>query len=211
MYDNKEMPYGEKLEGILGFQELLEDFAPRLVSEELGKEKMDELQGIWQKESELIPKDASDKDKYEIAYRNFLQNWVSAQNFMSTHKSQSGDAGGVKFMHEAIEAWKRKYALSAFWLKIMWRISPKNAFETLAKRLAYQLQVFSPFTISQLNGDRMTLAVAPCKILDVRKRNDFCVLACQNIIPSWLEAQFNVKMSSERQGTNCTVSFSPFG
>ena len=46
MVQIKEMPYHEKLDGVLGYMRLVEGFAPKLVKEELGKEKVDELRMI---------------------------------------------------------------------------------------------------------------------------------------------------------------------
>ena len=207
MFELKEMPYIEKLDGILSFKNLVEDFAPRLVNQELGKNKSDELRRLWENESEKIPEDASYKDKYEIAYRNLLQNWVTANNFMGKYQ---GEDGTTKYMRAAVSAWKRKYAGSAFALRIIGGASKKTAFRILSKRLAYQLQVFSPFSVSEFDEDHMTLNVSSCKIVGVRKRNDFCLMACQNIIPVWLEGQFNVRMSHNPQGENCTVTFAPF-
>ncbi len=205
MFEVAEMPYHEKLDRILGFNQLVEDFAPRLVREELGESKANLLHIIWSDESEPIPENASDKDKYEIAYRNFLEKWVSANNFMAKHK---GEAGVQKFMHAAIAAWKRKYAGSALVLRIAWGIAPKFAFRTLGKRLAYQLQVFSPYTVSEFSNNRMVLKVTSCKIAGAS--TGFCVKACQNIVPAWLESQFNVNMNQNRQGNDCTVTFRPF-
>jgi hypothetical protein len=207
MFEIKEMPYVEKLDGILSFQNLVEDFAPRLVNQELGKEKSDELRKMWENESEQIPEHASDKDKYEIAYRNLLQNWVTANNFMGKYK---GEDGTMKYMRAAVSAWKRKYAGSAFELSLIGIASKKAAFKILSKRLAYQLQIWSPFSVSELDENHMTLNVSSCKIVSVRKRNDFCLMACQNIVPAWLEGQFNVKMSHDLHGENCTVTLVPF-
>jgi hypothetical protein len=110
MGDFKEMPYLEKFEGILDYTKLVEGFAPEVVRNELGKEKVEELRSIWETKKELIPKDASDKEKYEVAYRNFMNMWVNANKFMGEHQ---GDAGTAKFMQAAISAWKMKYAHSA--------------------------------------------------------------------------------------------------
>ena len=203
----KEMPYHEKLQGIIGYGNLLRDFDPHLVNEDLGKQKSIELQSIWKNESESFREDASDKEKYEIAYRSYLQNWVTANNFMGKHL---GEFGTTKFVRASIAAWKQKYARFAFALKILFTLSPKTAFRILAKRLAYQMQVFSPFSVSELNEHRMIINATPCKILETRDRNDFCLWACQNIVPAWLEAQFNVKMNPHRQGTSCTAIFEPF-
>ena len=57
----------------------------------------------------------------------------------------------------------------------------------------------------------MILKVNPCKILKTRGGSDFCTLACQNIIPVWLEKEFNIKEEKTKVGNDCTVTFEPFG
>ena len=207
MLDFKEMPYGEKFAGILGYTKMVEGFAPKLVKQELGEEKVDELLNLWKKGTEPIPENASDKDKYEIAYRNFMWKWVSANNFVGTLK---GEDGTKKYMQAAIAAWNRKYALRGLMIKVVGGISRKTAFRIVSKGLAYQLQVFSPFSVTELKENRILFNIAPCKILADKNGIGFCVMACQNIIPSWLQTQFNVKMNLSRQGSNCSAIFEPF-
>jgi hypothetical protein len=203
----KEMPYHEKYDEIIRYMELTERFAIPLVKEELGEARVDELRDLWKKEFEPIPEGASTKDRYEIAYRNFMRNWVRAHNFMREHQ---GEFGAKKFMKAAIAAWKRRYSGDAFKLKIIGSLSRKTAFRTLAKELAYKLQVFSPFIVSELDENRMILTVNPCKISGMPEGDDFCSMACQNIIPAWLSKQFNIKMNPTRHGAGCTVIFEPF-
>jgi len=203
----KEMPFKEKLEGILSMKKLLEDFTTPLVLQELGKEELIELQSIWHKETIATPSDSSDELKYEVAYKNFLQQWITANNFMIKY---GGDVGMAKFVNEAIAGWKRKYSGSGRQLKILWALSPKSAFKRLSSTLAYKLQMFSPFTVSELNENHMIITVPTCKMLQNRDTNDFCLNACQNIIPAWLESEFNVKMDHNRKGQGCVVTFTPF-
>ncbi len=186
---------------------MVENFAPALVKKELGEDRLNELRNIWNNGTQPIPEDASDKDKYEIAYRNFMWKWVSANNLMTTNQ---GEDGTKKYMQAAIGAWKKRYALRGSMFKIIGGLSRKKGFKAVAKRLAYQLQAFSPYVVNELNEKRAVLTVTPCKILTDQNGADFCSMACQNIIPSWLEAQFNVKMSLNRQGANCSVIFEPF-
>lgn len=207
MVSVKEMPYSEKYDGVLFYYQILEGFAPRLVKEELGEKKVAELRDIWKNESETIPVDASDQDRYEIAYRNFMRNWVSAHNFMREHRDE---IGATRFLQEAVSGWRHRYSGDARLLRLVGSLSRKTAFQTLAKQLAYKLQVFSPFVVSELSGDRMILTVNPCKILGMPAGSDFCSLACQNIIPHWLENQFKIVMNPTRHGANCAVTFEPF-
>jgi hypothetical protein len=207
MAEYREMPYEEKLAGLLSYMKMVEDFAPHLVKNELGEERLLELQKLWKQGTESIPTEASIKDRYEIVYKNFLLKWVTANKFMDKYQ---GEFGTAKYMQAAILAWKKKYAREAFALKTVGGISRKTAFEILAKRFAYQLQAFSPFKVAELSKNRMVLDVTPCKIIMDQNGNDFCIMACRNIIPSWLETEFNIKMNSTRQGTNCSVIFEPF-
>jgi hypothetical protein len=60
----------------------------------------------------------------------------------------------------------------------------------------------------QLDENQMVLRLALCKAAS--NSRDFCNIACQNVIRAWLEAQFNIKMVSTIQGTDCTVKIVPF-
>lgn len=130
MFKVEEMSYSEKFSAMLSYIKLVEEFAPRLVTEEIGKEKTSELRGLWEIESQLIPEYASSKDKYQIAFKNFMQKWVTANNFVAENQ---GEAGIKKLMHEAIQAWKRKYSRSALVYRIVNSISSKIAFSRLAE------------------------------------------------------------------------------
>ena len=203
----KEMPYQEKYDEILKYMDVTEGFVIPLVKEELGKAKVKELRDLWKKETEPIPEGTSDKDRYEIAYRNFMRNWVSAHNFM---RENLGWYGARKFLTAAIKGWERRYSSDALLLKIVGSVSRKTAFRTLAKELAYKLQAFSPFMVSELDENHMILTVNPCKITEMPEGPDFCSLACQLIIPVWLSQQFNIWMKPKKHGADCTVVFEPY-
>ena len=134
MVQVKEMSYIEKYDAVLDLVKILEGFAPDLVKMELGEEKLAELRSLWKQGSKPIPEGASDKDRYEIAYENFTQNWVIAHNFMLKYQ---GDNGGRKFMEGAIAGWRKSYSRYDLFLKIIRSVSRKTAFRILAKRLEY--------------------------------------------------------------------------
>lgn len=206
MADLKEMPDNEKYHGILDLIDLLRSFAPKFVRERLGGKREGELLKRWEEESEPIPSEAPYQEKYDIAHRNFLRNWITALNFVAEHREVSTD----EYMKVAIDAWVKREANAALKLRVFRGISSKEAaFEALAKRLVYNLQIFSPFAITELSGDRMVLTAVPCKIRVFRGCDDFCLAACQNIIPISLRKQFNVSMKHKRDGNNCAVTFEP--
>jgi hypothetical protein len=66
-----------------------------------------------------------------------------------------GEGGTEKFKRKDIEALKRKNASPALLiLRLIRAISPQTAFRTFANQMVYQLQVFSPFTMSELTSHR---------------------------------------------------------
>ena len=50
MVEFKEMPYGEKFASILDYTKMIEGFAPKLVKQELGEERLGELLRLWKQE-----------------------------------------------------------------------------------------------------------------------------------------------------------------
>jgi hypothetical protein len=207
MVEIKEMPFEKKYSSALDGMKFVESYVLPFVKENLGDEKLTELKEIWQKESKPIPHDAPYEEAYEIAYGNMLRNWESAYNLVS---NQLGVSGTEKLIEAAVEANKRKSAGPAlFMLKLIKAISPETAFRTFAKQMAYQLQVLSPFSVSELTGNKMVLEIPHCKCLDVQGCDEFCTVGCQKVYPLWLESQLSIKMTTNRKGNSCTVALSP--
>jgi hypothetical protein len=177
------------------------------VKEDLGDKEVAELEKFWKGESKPIPKDASIEEKYEIAYGNWMRNWASAFKFVS---KRLGEKGTEKFKHAAVEKLKYKNASPALYmLEIMRILAPQTAFRTFAKQMAFQLQVFSPFTVSELSGRSMVVNFSPCKVLDVERCEDVCLVGCQDIYPIWFREQFNVKYQPNRKNRSSTITLTP--
>lgn len=207
MVEIKEMPYAEKYSSTLGYMKLLENFVLPLIEKNLGAQKVAELRKIWRNDEKAIPESASDEEKYETAYGNWLRKWASAYNFASANL---GEKGIEEFKHEDAEALKRKSSSPALLLlKLIRIISPKMAFRTLAKQMSYQLQTFTPFSVSELSGDRLVIHATRCKILDYPDSEAACLVGCQNVYPVWLKDQFKINMTTNRQGKSCTVTLTP--
>ncbi|MFP3985867.1 MAG: hypothetical protein ACLFU9_07915 [Candidatus Bathyarchaeia archaeon] len=207
MVEIKEMSYDEKYSGVLGYMNLLDDYCLPIVEKELGAQKVAELKRIWQNEEQPISEDATAQEKFETVYGNWVRKWAGAFNFVSANL---GEKGVEKFKYEAIEALKRKSASPAlFLLKIVRVLSPQVAFRMLAKQMSYQLQVFTPFSVSELSGNRLVMNMHPCKVLDIPDCEAFCTIGCQDIWARWLEGQFKAGMITNRQGKNCIVTVTP--
>ena len=54
MADYREMPYEEKIADLLGYTKMVEDFAQHLVKNELGEERLFELQELWKQGTQSI-------------------------------------------------------------------------------------------------------------------------------------------------------------
>jgi hypothetical protein len=203
----KEMSFREKYQGVLDGMALLEEFALPIVKEDLGEEKLAELKSEWLKQSEPIPENASDQEKYEIAFRNWLRNWQRAYDLV---RDALGERGTEKFIRRAVDAWEKKNAGPALYiLGFVKAVAPQKAFRTFGTQIAYQFQPYTPYSISEFNGKRMVLKASHCKFLDVEGCNDPCKVACQKIVPLWMKEQFKVKMALEPVGKSCTITFTP--
>jgi hypothetical protein len=207
MVEIKEMPFNEKYAAVLDGMKSEESYAIPFVKEKLGDDKAKELRESWEKQSTPIPENASDQEKYEIAYRNWARNFESAYQLVS---SNLGKEGVEELKEAAVEANIRNNAgASLSLLKFIRAISPQTAFKAFAKKMTYKLQVFTPFTVPELTGKRVVFSVDHCKVLDVQGCEEFCTFACQKIYPAWLEKQFKIKMETAVKGKSCTVTLSP--
>ena len=203
----KEMPFKEKYEACLGGTKALESFGFSIVKERLGESKLNELKSIWRKQAEPIPQNASYEEKYEIEYRNWLRNWQSAYDLV---RNELGESGTEEFIRRAVDYWEKQSPRAALYIMNFIRaIAPQTAFRTFGKQFAYTWQTFMPYSISEFNGRRIVLTASHCKTLDTDGCEDTCTVACQKLIPLWLKEQFKVKMSLDRVGTSCTITFTP--
>jgi len=204
MVEIKEMPYDEKYSSVLSYLKLLDDNVLPFVEKELGAQKVAELRTIWQKGTQTIPEDATYEEKFNIACGNWVRKYVSAFNFVSDNL---GENGVEKFKDTAVEALKRKISRPAlFMLKLMRAVSPQTAFRTFAKQMTYQLQLFTPLSVSELSGNRLVVNTSHCRILDYPDSEVCCTVGCQEVPARWLEDQFKLKMTANRQGKSCTIT-----
>ena len=204
MVEIKEMPYDEKYSSVLSYLKLMDDNVLPFVDKELGAQKVAELRTIWQKGTQTIPEDATYEEKYNIAYGNWVRKYVSAFNFVSNNL---GENGVEKFKDTSVEALKRKISSPAlFLLKLMRAVSPQTAFRTFAKQMTYQLQVYTPLSVSELSGNRLVVHTSHCKLLDYPDSEVCCTASCQEVPARWLEDQFKLKMTTNRQGKSCTIT-----
>jgi len=203
----KEMPFKAKYEFCINGAKALEVFGFPLVKERLGDGKLDELKSILQKQSRVIPEDASYEEKYEIAYSNWLRNWQSAYNLV---RSELGESGTEEFVRRAVNYWEKQFPRAALYMMNFVRaISPQTAFRTFGKQFAYQWQAYMDFSVPEFSGKRIVLSVPHCKTLDYEGCEDTCTVACQKLIPLWLKEQFKIKMALEPVEKSCTVTFTP--
>jgi hypothetical protein len=205
----KEMPYSEKYYKTLDYMELLDTFVPPLVQKHLGNEKVTELQKIWLDGLTPVPADASFEEKYEIVYGDWVRKWSNAFKFVQTHL---GEEGIEEFKYADVNALKKKSSgFALYLLKVVRAISPSLAFSMVAKQLSFQLQVFTPFSILEMNKQKAVFNAPRCKILDISNSEEFCCIGCQIISPLWLAEQFRVVMKTARQGNSCTITLTPIG
>lgn len=204
MVEIKKMPYDEKYSSVLGFLKLLDDNTLSFVEKELSAKKAAELQAIWQSGTIAIREDATVEEKYEFAYSNWVRKYAGTFNFVTDNL---GEKGAEKFKDMSVEALEQRNSGPAMYLlRLMRAISPQAAFRTFAKRMSYEWQVFTPLSVSELSGNRLVIQTDHCKVLDYPDSEVCCSVSCQDVTARWLEDQFKLKMTTNRQGKSCTVT-----
>lgn len=203
----EQMPYEEKYRFVFDYMNMLRGFVLPFVEKELGAKKVAELKAIWESETRPIPDSATPEEKFEVAYGNWTRNWEAAYQFVQTNLGENGIEEFKRTGERAnVEELKRRAGGPAlFMLRLMRAVSPSAAFRTLAKQLSYQLQGFTPFTVSELSGERVVLEARPCKVADSTSGGAACTVGCQQIYPQALEP-FGVHLSLKPQGRDCTIT-----
>ena len=207
MIKAKEMPFSERYTKVVDNIKFDESFILPFVQNNLGEEAVSELKGIWQKGFKSIPEGASSEEKYESAYGNWI--WL-AKNIYGFVRKRMGEEGIKKFERTEVEALIKKNASPALLLLNLVRLfSPGTAFVMTAKQMGYQLQWLTPFSIPELNRNKLVLDIPRCKILDFPDTDDVCLVGCQSTYPMWVAEQFKVDMKFKRQGNSCTGILAP--
>ncbi len=203
----KEMPYSEKYALVDDYIKFEEDWGLPFVQKHLGNEAVAEIQKIWQEGLKPMPENASDEEKYEAAYGN----WISmAKNLWGFVREKLGEDGIEKLKRAEVEALKKKNAGPALViLKLVRAISPGSAFSMIAKQMAYQQQWITPYSVSEVTRHRAVLDIPSCKILNFADTDDLCRIGCQSVYPTWMSEQLKVKMETNRQGNSCTITVTP--
>ena len=201
MVETKQMPFHEKHKMVLDYHKGLELEVLPLVKDRLGERQVEEIKRIWQEEVKPIPKNASSEEKYDIAFDNWLTNWGTAHRFIIENL---GEEGLEKFKESAVEFINSTIPLPAVrTLKIMKKIIPGASFKMIAEKIAYQTQVFTPFSVSELTDKKLVMDIPKCKVLDHPNGEDFCKLGCQQISTIPLRDLFQADIVMNRKGASC--------
>jgi hypothetical protein len=202
----KEMPYAEKYRRVLGGQKH-DEYVATFIEERLGREAAEECQRLVDSGQEPVPEDASFRDKYEIAYKNWM--WEAGVIFRFI-RERMGEAGLDEMVAVGAEGLKRENSGASLYLLALIRaFSPGRAFEMVAKQSAYEFQWLTPYSVDELSRDRVVMSIPHCKILDYPDCEDACLYGCQKEYPRWMAEQLKVKLSFDRQGTSCVATVTP--
>jgi len=203
----KEMPYSDKYTKMVDNMKFDQAFILPFVREQLGSRAVAVLKETWQKGFQPISVGASFKEKYEVAYSDWICLMKSVYNFI---RKQMNEDGIKKFERAEVEALKKKNAgPTLVLLKLIGLFSPGRAFAMTAKQIAYQLQWLTPYSVPELTRNKAVLDIPHCKILDFHDTDAICLVGCQSTYPMWVAEQFKVKMKFNRLGNSCTWTLTP--
>ena len=197
----KTMPYSEKYAIVLDKMKPKDVLISPFIQKHLGEKALVELQKIWKEGVKPIPEDASDEEKYEIAYGNLMWRGKSNLKFIRMHL---GEDGIEQYKRAQVEELKRKNASPIlFILKVLRAVAPGFAFIMTAKKMAYKFQWITPFSLVELTRNKAVFNIPRCKVIGFPDMEESCTLDCQGVYPMWLAEQFKVGLKFERQGDSC--------
>jgi hypothetical protein len=203
----EEMPFSEKFTNAMDAIKLEESVVPAFVEKHLDAKAVAKLQWFWHDGFERIPDYAHHKDKYEVAYGNWIRIRQTSFNYI---RERLGSEGIELLKLVYVEALKRKNASPSLQLLKLLRIfAPGYVFSVVSKQLSYQLQWISPFLVTELSWDRLVLNMPQCQIKNYPNTEDLCNIGCQNIYPMWLAEQFKVEMKANPKSNSCSLTISP--
>lgn len=199
----KMMPYSEKYAIVLDKIKHNDVLISPFIQKHLGEQALVELQKIWKEGVKPIPEDASDEEKYETAYGNLMWRAKSNLKFIRKHL---GEDGIEKYKLAQVEELKRKNASPALlMLKLLRAVSPGFAFIMTAKKMAYQFQWITPFSLVELTRNKAVVNIPRCKVIGFPGMEEVCIVDCQAAYPMWVAEQFKVGLKFERQGDSCKL------
>jgi len=200
----KVMPDQEKYTMVSDFTRSIDKFALPFFRDQAGEAVEEALIKAWQGGTIAIPDSATDQEKYEIAYENFI--WKASKVY-ELLREELGEESIDQYVQIEIDYLIRENdSLAVKMLSMIKKISPRLAFNLVANQLTYQMQWITPYTIAEKSERKLVLDVAHCKVLDYPNSEDICLIGCQRATTGWVAEQFEVNLDFDRQGQRCTCT-----
>jgi len=199
----KTMPYSEKYAIVLDKIKPNDVLISPFIQKHLGEQALVELQKIWKEGVKPVPEDASDEEKYEIAYGNLMWRAKSNLKFIRKHL---GEDGIEQYKFAQVEELKRKNSGPALLMFGLLRaIAPRTAFTMIAREMAYKLQWLTPFSFVELTKTKALFNIPRCKVIGFPDMEEVCIVDCQAAYPMWVTEQFKIGLKFDRRGDSCKV------
>jgi hypothetical protein len=200
----KQMPYSEKLSMVRESIKTFEGFSTPFFLDCLGEKGVSNFWRMVESGIVAVDEKASFEEKYETAYANWI--WTVKSGYSIVREEMEAQALDA-FKVAETEALKRSCRGTALLvLSLVRALSPSAAFRMTMKKLAYQLQWLTPFSVTEFSDRRAVLSIPHCKILDYPDVDDVCSVGCQQVYPMWLAGRFGIDVNFDRQGTACTCT-----
>jgi hypothetical protein len=201
MHKVKTMPYNEKFTIVIDKMKPNDSLISPFIKKHLGEKALVELQKIWKEGVKPIPQDASDEEKYEIAYGSLMWRGKSNLKFIRTHL---GEDGIEQDKLAQVEELKRKNSgPTLLILGLLRAIAPRAAFTMIAREMAYKLQWLTPFSLVELTKNKALFYIAHCKVIGFPDMEEVCIVDCQAAYPMWVAEQFKIGLKFDRRGDSC--------
>jgi hypothetical protein len=203
----REMPYSEKYAKVVSETKFEDSQTFLFIQNSLGDKAVTDLKKLHQGITKPVSEGASDKQKYETAFGNWVQTGGITFGFI---RSKLGEEGIDRFIRVNVDAWKKQnmnFAVNL--LSIIRFFSKGSAFSMITKNFNYEMQWFGPSTISEMSKSKLVIEIPHCIILDYPNSEDVCSIGCQKLYPLCFAELFRIRMQYKRQGKSCVDIVTP--
>jgi len=167
-----------------------------------GKEKAGIFRQSLNIAKKSIPNDASDEEKYENEFANFVAFEREKFRFF---RNEGGDNGLRDLEKSEIAFYKQKFSALAMVMKLIRMLSPRTAFQVSVKGGIEESQWMNPSFIRELDGDRAVIEIPRCKFIEEENTDDICIIGCQGIHAKANAVTFSLDTKYRVNGKACTA------
>lgn len=197
----REMPDREKFQRAFGMVRLYQKHVLPFVEERLGYAAMHELRSVWQAAIIPIHENATDKEKYEAAYSNWLWMARCSHDYLADLLQRNEV---LEYKRLLLQLYKRQQDNPDLTIYRMF-----GNYTALVKAWAYEMQWITPIESVTKTKEQFICTVRDCKIRRIAATERVCRVDCLNVGTNLARHVYHLKRTTTQVDHGCIISLTP--